>query len=116
MTIDIHFSGNTLAELQDAMRSFLSEGEPVFHVFDTCAKHLETLPTVTLEEPEAPATTEAPVTTAVASKEETLEALHKLRREKGSDAVKALLNRHGASSFPTLDPGEYAKVLEEARQ
>lgn len=108
MTIDIHFSCATMEELREAMQRFLGKESPEFTI--------EPLVAVTLEEPEAPATTEAPVTTAVASKEETLEALHKLRREKGSDAVKALLNRHGAASFPKLDPSEYAKVLEEARQ
>lgn len=108
MTIDIHFSCATMEELREAMQRFLGKESPEFTIEPRIA--------VTLEEPEAPATTEAPVTTAVASKEETLEALHKLRREKGSDAVKALLNRHGASSFPKLDPSEYAKVLEEARQ
>ena len=47
MTIDIHFSGSTLEEIQDAMRSFLDADKPAIHVFDTCAKHLETFPTVT---------------------------------------------------------------------
>ena len=108
MTIDIHFSCATMEELREAMQRFLGKESPQFTIEPRVA--------VTLVEPEASATTEAPVTTAVASKEETLEALHKLRREKGSDAVKALLNRHGAASFPKLDPGEYAKVLEEAKQ
>lgn len=109
MTIDIHFSCATMEELREAMQRFLGKEHPQVTIDPLIIA-------VTSEEPEAPATTEEPVATAVASKEETLEALHKLRREKGSDAVKALLNRHGAASFPKLDPGEYAKVLEEARQ
>ena len=115
MTIDIHFSGNTLAEIQDAMRSFLDADKPAIHVFDTCAKHLETLPTVTdtpTDEPNVPAKPE----TIGPSMEDARAALNELRQKKGPAAVREILTAHGVTSFTDLNPSEYAKVMEEAKQ
>lgn len=112
MTIDIHFSGDSLAEIRDAMRDFLDAEEPRAEREPTPPLH------VVVEEPEAPAEPEPPAKpeTAGPSMEEARAALNELRQKKGPAAVREILTAHNVSSFTDLNPSEYAKVIEEAKQ
>ena len=112
MTIDIHFSCATMEELREAMQRFLSSEDSQIVVEPRIQVSLE--PDADASAPAGPA--EEPAEPATVPREEALAALHKLRREKGSEAVKAVLLNHGVDSFTKLNPNDYAKVLEEARQ
>lgn len=118
MTIDLHFSGDSLAEIRDAMRAFLDEEEPRLQQEPTPPLH------VVMEEPEPPAEPEPPTEpeppakpeTPGPSMEEARAALNELRQKKGPAAVREILTAHNVTSFTDLNPSEYAKVIEEAKQ
>lgn len=62
---------------------------------------------------EAPAPKKEPKKPAV-TKEQVREILGKKSGEKGSDAVRALLQKYGANKLSAIDPKDYASLMADA--